>query len=86
MEFEDDWETVSPSAGLGTRLLRQELHNHTQGLPPGLTAMPSSNTGQPYQPHPTSTHLTPFHHTPPHRTPPCLTLPRPAPLHSIPPH
>ncbi|KAL3146885.1 hypothetical protein ABBQ38_014857 [Trebouxia sp. C0009 RCD-2024] len=46
VEFEDDWETVSPSAGLGTRLLRQELHNHTQGLPPGLTAMPSSNTGE----------------------------------------
>lgn len=75
MEFEDDWETVSPSAGLGTRLLRQELHNHTQGLPPGLTAMPSFNTGQPTIPHPTShsiaTHptiprLTPRHSTPPH--------------------
>ncbi len=42
VEFQDDWETVSPSAGTGTRLLRQELDNHSKGLPPGLTAMPSS--------------------------------------------
>ena len=42
VEFQDDWETVSPSAGMGTRLLRQELDNHTRGLPPGLTAMPAS--------------------------------------------
>jgi len=42
VEFQDDWETVSPSAGTGTRLLRQELDNHSKGLPPGLTAMPTS--------------------------------------------
>lgn len=42
VEFQDDWETVSPSAGTGTRLLRQELDNHSKGLPPGLTAMPAS--------------------------------------------
>ena len=42
VEFQDDWETVSPSAGTGTRLLRQELDNHAKGLPPGLTALPAS--------------------------------------------
>lgn len=47
VEFQDDWETVSPSAGTGTRLLRQELDNHSKGLPPGLTAMPSSQGNTP---------------------------------------
>ena len=42
VEFQDDWETVSASASTGTILLRQELDNHAKGLPPGLTAMPTS--------------------------------------------
>lgn len=41
VEFQDDWETVSPSVSRGTNLLHQELDNHSKGLPPGLTAMPS---------------------------------------------
>ena len=93
VEFQDDWETVSPSAGTGTRLLRQELENHNQGLPPGLTAMPTSNRGI-FQPHPTpphSPHPTPSHHptltqhTHPKLTPlrltsssPCFASPHPA--------
>lgn len=75
VEFEDDWETVSPSAGMGTRLLRQELHNHTQGLPPGLTAMPPSHTGQPFTP----TSPTPCQ--PPHLRPPHFMLSHPTPSH-----
>ena len=35
--FEDDWETKSPLAASGARLLAAEANNHAQGRPPGLT-------------------------------------------------
>ena len=38
--FEDDWETSSPYATSGTRLLNIELENYANGRPLGLTISP----------------------------------------------
>ena len=38
--FEDDWETASPYATSGTRLLNIELENYANGQPLGLTISP----------------------------------------------
>ena len=35
--FEDDWETRSPAAATGMRLLAIELENHRSGRPLGLS-------------------------------------------------
>lgn len=38
--FEDDWETQSPYATSGSRLLNMELENFATGKPMGLTISP----------------------------------------------
>lgn len=41
--FEDDWETQSPYATSGTRLLQIELENFAAGRPMGLTISPQGD-------------------------------------------
>ena len=44
--FEDDWETQSPYATTGSRLLQIELENFASGKPMGLTISPQGEYSQ----------------------------------------
>eukprot|EP00884_Botryococcus_braunii_P007317 jgi/Botrbrau1/16587/Bobra.0068s0018.2 len=45
IEFEDEWETISPAVARGTALLDAEEANHAAGRPLGLTICESSGAG-----------------------------------------